>query len=630
MCGFVTIAQYAAGTAIDARHVDTLRDTLKHRGPDDATTEIVDHWVALGHRRLSIIDVDGARQPLRNEDGQVVCIFNGEIYNFVDLRTRLRALGHVFTTAGDGEVVVHGYEEWGDAVFDKLEGMFAVALVDRRRRRAVLVRDRFGIKPLFYRVENGRVVAASEIKPLIADGVPSASRSGLAIGALRMHVPWPLTAFDGIFRMPPGALLDITHGQTPRLVRICSTASRSMARRTNPDEALETLLAAVRRQMVADVPVGAFLSGGIDSTLIVSLMRDLTNADIHTFSIQTGVEDESRVAAETARILETKHHTIRMDELSFDDLAELAELYDEPFAETSALGVRALSRFAREHVKVALSGDGGDEVFGGYASYRWIQLSHMLPGLPRRWMGPIVHQLLTERVWSAPARRILRGLLLATEPPALAQRDTATIAWAARGQLRESSETLSEAIETASGADVSRLDAAGHAMLADRLERLPNAMLHKVDIASMSASLEVRVPMLDDALVRYADAIDTRDLLGFRYGKRILRRVLERLPAGRVAWEKKRGFTLPLEQWIGSPTNAPRFEELFMAHRETLLELTATDVPALWKAFERDESRYSRGTTAMLLLWYASVALWADRYGVRTAVERSVAEAPVI
>ncbi|MDQ3296415.1 MAG: asparagine synthase (glutamine-hydrolyzing) [Myxococcota bacterium] len=618
MCGFVVFVRAKAGALVDEATFAGMRDALAHRGPDDRSLATIDGWVMLGHRRLSIIDLEGARQPLHNEDGQIVCVFNGEIYNFLELRARLRGLGHQFATDGDGEIIVHGYEQWGDDVFRQLEGMFTVALVDRRRRRVVLARDRFGIKPLFYRQDAAGLTAASELKALLhGRSAPSASRTALALGAMRMHVPWPLTAFTGIFRVPPGALVEIEDGGEPRLRRIAPMIERGSEQRTTTAEASAFLEAAVARQMVADVPVGAFLSGGIDSTLIVALMRKISQGEIHTFSVQTVDYDESDVAAQTARELGTTHHTLPLSAITFDDLADLPRLYDEPFAETSALGVRALSRFARQHVKVALSGDGGDEVFGGYDSYRWIQRADALPIPGRRAAGRVLHQLLQRR-WPPLVRRALRAGLVAAAPAATAQRDVTTLSWAASPGERQLSESLSELVERACGGDLGALDATRRGMLADRLERLPNAMLCKVDIASMSASLEVRVPMLDDALVRYADRIPIDQLVGPRHGKLLLRKVLETMPGGRVAWAAKRGFTLPLERWMVMPLIRPRLDQLFGDHASTLRTLTGVDVGSLWRGFLDDASRFSSATAAMQLLWFANVALWADQLGVRT------------
>lgn len=634
MCGIVVVASRAQDPGRDSVIATRMRDLLTHRGPDDASIENVDGWITLGHRRLSIIDLEGARQPLRSEDGKVVTIFNGEIYNYKALRKQLVDRGHVFKTAGDGEVIVHGYEEWGIDVFARIEGMFAIVLADRRRNALLLVRDRFGIKPLYYTFDGSTLLAASELKALTgAVSTPRASRVALALGAMRMHVPWPLTAFENFYQLPPGALLEQQRDGKPQLRRILRwSAAPTTANEASPDATREVLRAAVGKQMVADVPVGAFLSGGIDSTIVTSLMREVTGGEIHTFSIKTSVEDESRVAANTSRVLGTTHHTIELDEITFDDLRELTAMFDEPFAETSAIGVRALSRRAREYVKVVLSGDGGDEVFGGYLSYRLIRALSFgpsrLPGSAA--VAQSAHALLQRRHWPPLARRVLRSTLLANPDASTAQRDMTTLSWAASDEMRQLSEDLSGEIERAARPHDAADEPVRQAMLADRLERLPNAMLRKVDVASMNASLEVRVPLLDDEVVRHADTLPTKALMNLRFGKILLRRVLEGMPAGEIAWARKRGFSLPLEQWMQNPALARQLDALFHEQAIALTELTGEDVVALWQSFRSGDSRFSQGTAAMQLLWFASVALWADRFGIRSASDEPLATAAIV
>lgn len=613
MCGIIAIA--ASRGLPKSQVIERMRDAVAHRGPDDATLERIDNWIALGHRRLSIIDVEGAQQPLRTESGDVVVVFNGEIYNFQELRRRLVALGHTFATHGDGEVIAHGYEQWGDDIFRQLHGMFAVVLVDRARQRFVAARDRFGIKPLFYAPRPDGLAVASELKSLLILEPRAASRQALELGALRMHIPWPYTAYDGLFRLPPGTFVEVTQRQSPRITRFASMFD-GQTTTSSPHEAHERVSNAIARQMVADVPVGAFLSGGVDSSLIVAMMREHTSAPIHTFSIRSAWDDESAVAARTSSTLGTVHHVATLDDMTIEHLAELPRMYDEPFAETSALGVRALSLAAREHVKVALSGDGGDEVFGGYGSYRWIRaLARSHGPFPR--LGHGAHALLQRRRWPESIRRALRAALLLGDSPETAQRDTTTLAWAASQSHRNASEELSTHIQEAIGIARTPQEFARRAMLADRLERLPNAMLAKVDAASMSASLEVRVPFLDDDLVEYADQLPIDELVGWKWNKHILRRVLAETPAGDVAWAPKRGFSLPLEPWMRK--NGPKLGELFGDCAATIRELTGHDVLATWTAFQEGRTRMSAGTTAMQLLWYATVGFWSAERSIRVA-----------
>lgn len=640
MCGVVAIAR-PAGLHHDER-VETLhrmRDALAHRGPDDATSAVVDDWVALGHRRLSILDLAGSRQPLVDESGDVVCIFNGEIYNFRELRARLEALGHRFATRGDGEVIVHGYEQWGEGVAERLEGMFSFVLVDRARARLVAARDRFGIKPLFWTEAGGALLIASELKALLAHpSVPRvADRFALNVGVMRLHVPWPLTAFHRVWRLPPGALLTVEKSGGPRLRRFAPMLDEAPVRARPAAELVEeaelALRRSVERQMVADVPVGAFLSGGIDSTLVVALMARIARHPIHTFSVSTGPGDESEIARATARTLGTEHHTVALGELPFDELTVLASLYDEPFAETSALGVRALSLAARKHVAVALTGDGGDEVFGGYDTYRYIRnVSRATSVLPTRLAPPVrawATARLRDRAWPTMLRRGLRALSIWGESPRVAQRSL--VRWEPRVPERIAADSLAltARVEAAACPSLLQLQPGRQAMLADRLERLPGAMLTKVDVASMSASLEVRVPLLDDALVRFADGVDETELIGVTRGKLLLRRVLADLLPGRLATAPKRGFTLPVDGWMRRAATRDRLASLFTDEQERCVRLTGLDMVERHRTFDRAPRREPQLVTSDEVLWLAMVALWARRFGVDEALDSDPSAAPL-
>lgn len=639
MCGIVCIVR-GAGLEDHERGETLARMTaaIAHRGPDEATSEIVDGFAGLGHLRLSIIDLEGAKQPLRDEAGSISCVFNGEIYNFKELRARLVALGHRFATQGDGEVIVQGYARWGDAVVERLEGMFAFVLVDRARGRVLAARDRAGVKPLFWTEVPGAVLLASEIKALLEHpGVRRvACGAALDLGLARMHAPWPLTAFEGIHRLPPGVSLTLTRAGSPQLSRFAPMVAASPAGRAREArgedlvaQAEEELRRAVERQMVADVPVGAFLSGGVDSSLVVALMRRALGRPLHTFSIgvSRAQDDESVVARETARRIGTIHHELRMDELRFEDLEALPALYDEPFAETSALGVRALSRAAREHVKVVLTGDGGDEVFGGYNTYRWIGATdaarRLLPTALSRQLARGALDLLERGAPSERVRRALRALGLIGMDPVTAHLCLSTLAWAGGARALEENARFSAAVIAGAAGPLDGWGASRRALACDRIERLPGAMLTKVDIASMSASIEVRVPLLDDALVRFADGLPTRALIGPRRGKLLLRQVLERLLPGGPAWARKRGFSLPIDAWVLRAAGPMR--DLFEAHRRPLADLTGVDAAAALEELRAGSARLSPVTAAMRLLYLATVAWWAARHGVS---ERSDAPVP--
>ncbi len=628
MCGLVVFARLSGALAAEDEAIAArMGSQLAHRGPDEASVARFDDWAVLAHRRLSIIDVAGSPQPLSNEDGSIVTVFNGEIYNFQELRQRLAALGHVFRTHGDGEVIIHAFEEWGAAAVERLEGMFAFALLDRRRNTLVLARDRFGIKPLFYGVHGGVFRAASELKAILADPrVPRrADGLALAIGGARTHVPWPLTAFDGLRRLEPGAILELARGEaapTRRRFAPLVERPRPTLRGADAVDAVEAALTrAVRRQMVADVPVGAFLSGGVDSSLVTALMCRLSAAPVHTFSIKVrGAHDESSVAERTARTLGTVHKTIELDQFDVADVLQLPESFDEPFAEVSALGVRALSIAARADVKVALSGDGGDEIFGGYDGHRWVsQLDRVrrpFPAVVPAVVGRVARASLRRGRWPSPLRRTLRMLSVADLSCGDAYRAVAGLDWADQNESAAASRALTARIEglvagALDGATPERL-----AMFTDRIERLPNAMLTKVDVASMSASLEVRVPLLDDELVRLAASLAPDAMIGLGRGKIVLRRILDRHGLGELAWASKRGFSLPLEAWMSRPAAAIELGTFLGDHDARIGALTGTSPLALWKDFVGNRTRLSRGSAALRLLWFMTVGSWASRFGV--------------
>lgn len=623
MCGITAILRPAGLRDHEPATLRAMRDALSHRGPDAATDAIVDGWAALGHRRLSIVDVGGSAQPLWSEDRSIGVVFNGEIYNFQGLRAQLVERGHVFSTHGDGETLVHGYEEWGDAVCERLEGMWAFVLVDRRRRRALVARDRFGIKPVFWAPRSGGVLVASEIKGLLAH--PEVERVGdldaLRLGSLRYHVPWPRTAFHRVYRLPPGALLAVSSAGEVATRRFAPMVAPARADLTGEDavRAVEDAVrAAVKRQMVADVPVGAFLSGGIDSTLLVALMREHARGPLHTFSVGFPVADESPVAEATARRLGTEHHALRMDELSFDELAHLPELYDEPFAETSALGVLALSRHAGQRVKVALSGDGGDELFAGYPAARHVaamfEASAWLPAPLREGVGRKAARLAP--LLDGRAAQAMGYLAQWSGDPAAAMRYLASSR--ATSPWWPADHAHSERASAAAGGSppVAPLRAA---LWAGRLENLPNAMLTKVDVASMRASIEVRVPLLDDAVVRVSDRVAPQDLIGGGFGKRVLRRVLERVDPGAPVWAKKQGFALPLDRWLEAPTSRAAATDLFERTARRVCDLGLEDARPAWQAFLDGRTRTSRATAARQLLWAATIAWWAERFDVRVS-----------
>ncbi|HEX6548398.1 MAG TPA: asparagine synthase (glutamine-hydrolyzing), partial [Candidatus Dormibacteraeota bacterium] len=392
MCGICGVVMREPGRAPDSGRVASMCRTLVHRGPDDDGTRIGDE-AALAMRRLSIIDLEAGHQPIHNEDSTVWTVQNGEIYNYRELRRELEAARHRFYTHSDTEVLVHAYEEWGDDFLTRLNGMFAIAIWDRRRRRLLLARDRVGIKPLHWALAADRLLFGSEIKALTADPALPREVDAIALREYLSHeyVPTPHSILRGVNKLPPGHLLTFSPGDIePRIDSywdVDLAAGEAAPEPRDLDAAAADLLselrAAVRREMVSDVPVGVFLSGGIDSSAVAAMMSEVAPGQVQSFAIgfSDASFDESRWARRVAEHLGTQHHEEILEPSMLYDLVPLVtELLDEPMADASIVPTYLLCRFTRQHVKVALGGDGGDELFAGYPTL----LAHRLAGYYQR------------------------------------------------------------------------------------------------------------------------------------------------------------------------------------------------------------------------------------------------------
>ncbi|HEV2098779.1 MAG TPA: asparagine synthase (glutamine-hydrolyzing), partial [Stellaceae bacterium] len=379
MCGITGIFHYRERSEADQRLLRQMTNLLDHRGPDGDGFYCAP-GIGLGHRRLAIIDLSGGDQPLFNEDGTVCVVFNGEIYNFQDLMIELSALGHVFRTRCDTEVIVHAWEEWGEGCLQRFNGMFAFALFDERRETLFLARDRFGEKPLYYAfLPDGRLLFASELKAILcAPAVerrldPQAIEEFFAFG----YIPDPRSIYLGVNKLTPAHYLLLRRGEAPSDPRAYWDVRFVDGNEIRSEDAAEELIARLRRsvrmRMIADVPLGAFLSGGVDSSGVVAMMAGLQSQPTRTFTISFGTSgfDESTYAASVAGRYATDHHVKAVDPDCSDLLDRLPHVYDEPFGDSSALPTLRVCAMARENVTVVLSGDGGDEMFGGYRRYRW-------------------------------------------------------------------------------------------------------------------------------------------------------------------------------------------------------------------------------------------------------------------
>ena len=617
MCGITGIVA-PPGHAVDREALRSMTARLVHRGPD-ADGFLVHENAGLGHRRLSIIDPrSAADQPLFNEDRSVAVVFNGEIYNFRELRAELEARGHRFATRTDTEVLVHLWEEEGERMVERLRGMFAFALLDRRRGLVLLARDRFGQKPMYWsRGNDGSLRFASEIKALRGPEVANdLDLRALAETIVYGYTTGPRSVDSAIRRLLPGhRMLVPLDGSEPSVSRYWAWSPRpDPALRGNAVlEELDALIGeAVRMRLVSDVPLGAFLSGGIDSSLVVSHMSRVAGDRVKTFAIafrEPGF-DESSHARAVAAALGTEHREELVTPDAVEILPRLLAAYDEPFCDPSAIPTWYLSRTTRQHVTVALSGDGGDELFLGYTRYRESRdlerVSRMLG--PARRVARFAGGLLPRGSWAARGlgRAGLRGAELYLHAHGFSDVYLSLLGPELRRSLGAVEEQpMAEAFSSADG-----LPFPTRCQVADVAGYLPDDILVKVDRASMDHSLEVRSPLLDHVLADLAGRLSPEAQIGRRTTKRLLRELAYRHVSRELLERPKQGFAVPLARWFRREL-APRLEALvaaeshpawrfldreevgarFAAHRSGRLDASA----ALWRALVFGEWMANRG-----------------------------------
>ncbi len=601
MCGLTGAFRFRSG-AIDARVVERMRDSVAHRGPDDAGL-FEAPGVCFGFRRLSIIDLAGGHQPLFNEDGTLAVMLNGEIYNYRELRRELEAAGHRLATHSDTETIVHLYEEHGLDFVHRLRGMFAIALHDARRRRLVLVRDRLGIKPVYFRRTDRGVSFGSELKTLLAE--PDCPRrvdpTALLDFLVLRAVPAPKTILQGVEKLRPGTML-VAEDDGRVSVREYWRPSFADPLTDPPGTIAEELLhrfdEAVRLRMIADVPLGAFLSGGIDSSAVVESMARQARIPVKTCSV--GFEDREHDEREQARFLAAHLRTDHDERLVPADprlvLDVLPEYFDEPFSDSSAVPTYIVSKAARERVTVALSGDGGDESFAGYRRYRFDAFENRVRSVvPPPILEPVARALAAVAPSGPRVPQWLRGRTLfanlARDPARAYFRSVAaTPVETARAMLSPEMRRACAGYdpfdawkEVYDAADID--DPLGRVLYTDLRTYLQDDILTKVDRASMAVSLEARVPILDHELVQWTCRIPTSSKLREGSGKWIFRRALEaRLPE-RILRARKHGFSVPLGRWMREDL-APAMGEAAASASGGLL-----DGEALARAHEAHRSR---------------------------------------
>ena len=648
MCGICGAVWVDPANALQPEALRAMMRQLVHRGPDEAG-EYQDQHAALGFRRLSIIDLSGGHQPLANEDGTVWTVFNGEIYNFPSLRHRLEAKGHRLRSTGDTETLVHLYEDEGTRMFSLLRGMFALAIWDVRKRTLILARDRLGQKPLVYHHDGNRLLFGSELKALLALPKqlvprcldPIALDQYLAYG----YVPQPRTMLNGIFKLPPAHFavwhdgsLSIEPYWQPDWNR---TSKCSIERDVEKLQA--TLGEAVREQMISDVPLGAFLSGGIDSTIIVGLMQKVSNHRVKTFSIGFRDPDfnETRYAELAARHLGTEHQSFIVEPKAWQTLPELCRQFDEPFADSSALPTWYVSRETRRQVTVALTGDAGDELFGGYDRYRALGLTELfqrLPVGPRRLLGSAMVPVLSGASRRRSRLRKLRRLLEHFSEPAVNR----YLGWmttfdeAGRIELysdrhldwlvatatseRDQSEVDPAAILISAFGLASQRDSVTQAMVSDLVTYLPGDLLVKVDLASMAHSLECRGPFLDHRVVELAVAMPVDHKIRFRKGrsKVVLKQAFSDLLPASIKTRPKMGFGVPIGRWFRNELKAELKEVLLDPICLSRGIFRPAAITRLVDEHMRQEREHSHRLWALLML-----ELWFREYMDSGAVTNS-------
>lgn len=626
MCGICGISP-ASRQRPDLALLQRMNAAIYHRGPDGEGFYTAE-GVGLAMRRLAIIDVQGGDQPIANEDESLWIVFNGEIYNFLELRPELERRGHRFRTHSDTECILHLYEEEGEAALQYLRGMFAIAIWDRRKNRLFLARDRLGKKPLYYTVQDGTLYFASELSSLLI-GLPR--RPEIHLEALDLYlslqyIPDPLTAYQGIYKLPPAHFLIWENGQlrTERYWDLVYQPKWQASESELAEELRIRLKEAVRLRLISEVPLGAHLSGGIDSSIIVALMAELSSEPVKTFSV--GFDEESfselAYARAVAERYATDHHEfiLRYDDLPAT-LETLLDHFGEPFADPSALPLYHLSRLTRQYVTVALNGDGGDEAFAGYHRYwldGWADRYLQAPRFLTRSLVPRLVHLLPDASNRPAGQSLINGLkrleqLPQVDPRASLLRWSSYFSPSQRAKLwktefwsqwspQNAERYFLQHFESVEG---SRLD---RTLYTDLHTYLPGDLLVKADRMTMAASLEGRSPFLDHQLMEWAARLPDEMKIRGRMGKVLLRRAFADVLPPRLRGRGKQGFGIPLAAWFRGPLREWASELLLDPRSPILTWFNRPVLAQLLEEHVRARADHGKRIYALVML-----ALWARR-----------------
>ncbi|MBL8524498.1 MAG: asparagine synthase (glutamine-hydrolyzing) [Betaproteobacteria bacterium] len=573
MCGIAGIIGLPS-TRIDRGQIEVMTRAMAHRGPDGEGYFVRDH-VALGHRRLSIIDIGGGEQPMFNEDNSIVVVYNGEIFNFLEVKADLEAKGHRFRNHCDTEVIVHAYEEYGEQCPTRFRGMFAFAIYDIKKDLVFLGRDRLGIKPLYYHFDGKRLLFASEIKPILRmlDQRPGVDAGLIDFYISLGYVPGERTLFNGIQRLMPGHTLAFVQGRyrTSQYWDIAKIPPLQISDKDAEEKLEHLLLESVKLRLMSEVPLGAFLSGGVDSSAIVACMSKMMNEPVKTFSVgysDDPASSELEYARIVAKAFKTDHHEFILESGDFfDSLDLLLEHMEEPIVESAAVALYQLSKKAREHVTVILSGEGGDEILAGYPLYKVMpkvdrlhSVGQFIPRGFHRWLGRnFMPSEKAAKYWDwmgTPLSKRYWGIsndVTASVKAGMYQANFAAKVGNATGDYFEA---LFNKIDA--GTDLRRMS------YADLKTWLPDDLLIKADKMTMACSLELRVPMLDHHLLEFSTALPDHLRLNGNEGKYLLKKVMERYLPREIIYRPKKGFPVPIAVWFRGP--------LFERVREILMD----------------------------------------------------------
>lgn len=627
MCGIAGFLSLEQGVFATRTIAQAMCDVIVHRGPDGQGL-LVDGPLAMGMRRLSIIDLAGGQQPISNEDGTISVIQNGEIYNFQEIRKDLEQRGHRFKTNSDTEAIVHLYEEYGTRCAEHLRGMFALAIWDAPRRRLVIARDRLGIKPLYYSIGNGRLLFGSELKSLLAVGLDrEIDQQALHDYLSLTYVPAPATIFKAARKLMPGSMLIAERGNV-RIERYWNLSFEPDEKRFHSepeivDAVRERVEDAVRSHLVSDVPLGVFLSGGVDSQTLVACMRKFHTGALKTFSIGFAEKSFSELdrAREAAKHFGTEHHEMIVTPDTATMVPDLVSAFDEPYADSSAIPVLCVARLARQSVTVALTGEGGDEVFAGYKTYAATRLA----GLYRRAVPSPLRSLVS---WGVNRLPVSHGKVsfdyMAKRFVAGASNDAvdAHFSWkaifdeASKQALYREPRALGPTVrlyhEAVAGIDPQ--DLLARLLMIDTKLGLEGDMLVKADRMSMASSLEGRVPLLDHPLVEMVASIPSRFKMKGMKTKVLLRAAMADVLPAETTQGPKQGFNVPIPSWLTGPLREMVHDTLSPSRIAATGIFRSEPIQELIRAHEKLERDHSRDIWTLLMFqtWYDRICQGAQ------------------